>query len=268
MKCPFAPQPTSEHFVRQSFIVQATLGVPVCPAAPQHCAKSKYRTLDGSCNNLENPAWGAAVNRYGRLLAPIYADGASAIPLAKSGRPLPNARLISLIVFGDDDEPDPVLTLANMQWGQIVTHDMSRGAGLSQSKEDAIRCCEPDGTLTHQQHPACFPILPPRSDPYYSKTQTQCLNFMRTQTDFDRNCPGQRETAEQLTSVTVSVELDMRVSCVYTFLPLGLHGFVVGLWQQRTTVGRHSSLQGRKNVGRSTAGPRLATAHTKREYYM
>lgn len=43
------------------------------PAAP--CTNGKYRTLDGSCNNLKYPTWGAANTKYGRLVAPKYADG-------------------------------------------------------------------------------------------------------------------------------------------------------------------------------------------------
>lgn len=50
-----------------------------------------------------------------------------------TGQELPNSRLISLVVFGDEDVPDPQFTLANMQWGQIMTHDMSLQAGGTQS---------------------------------------------------------------------------------------------------------------------------------------
>lgn len=46
-----------------------------CLAPPAPCTNSKYRTLDGSCNNLKYPQWGAANTRYGRLVAPRYADG-------------------------------------------------------------------------------------------------------------------------------------------------------------------------------------------------
>lgn len=34
-----------------------------CAIPPQRCIKSPYRTLDGTCNNLENPIWGAANTR-------------------------------------------------------------------------------------------------------------------------------------------------------------------------------------------------------------
>ena len=46
-----------------------------CVAAPAQCQNNKYRTLDGSCNNLRRPAWGMAGTRYARLVPAKYADG-------------------------------------------------------------------------------------------------------------------------------------------------------------------------------------------------
>lgn len=34
-----------------------------CAQPPPRCVKSPYRTLDGTCNNLQNPIWGAAFTR-------------------------------------------------------------------------------------------------------------------------------------------------------------------------------------------------------------
>jgi hypothetical protein len=85
---------------------------------------------------LQNPIWGSANNRYGRLLTPRYGDGISSPTTSITGQPLPNSRLVSLVVFGEADVPDPQFTLANMQWGQIMTHDMSMQAGGTQSSID------------------------------------------------------------------------------------------------------------------------------------
>lgn len=62
----------------------------------------------------------------------------SAPTVAQSGAPLPSSRLVSLVVFGEADVPDPKFTLANMQWGQIITHDMSMLAGSTQSSEFGV----------------------------------------------------------------------------------------------------------------------------------
>lgn len=75
------------------------------------------------------------VIRYSRLLSPRYGDGYSAPTISITGRELPNSRLVSLIAFGEADVADPQFTLVNMQWGQIMTHDMSMLAGSTQSSK-------------------------------------------------------------------------------------------------------------------------------------
>lgn len=46
-----------------------------CGAQPLACPQTKYRSFDGSCNNLNQPGRGSANSRYGRLVPPIYSDG-------------------------------------------------------------------------------------------------------------------------------------------------------------------------------------------------
>lgn len=73
--------------------------------------------------------------RYSRLLSPRYGDGYSSPTISITGLDLPSSRLVSLVAFGEADVPDPQFTLVNMQWGQIMTHDMSMLAGSTQSSE-------------------------------------------------------------------------------------------------------------------------------------
>lgn len=63
--------------------------------------------------------------RYFRLVKPNYHDGYHLPPISVTGVELPSARLISNELFGIENITDPQLSLANMQWGQIITHDMS-----------------------------------------------------------------------------------------------------------------------------------------------
>lgn len=46
-----------------------------CGLAPPFCTKSRYRSIDGTCNNLQRPAWGIPQTPYGRLVPYNYADG-------------------------------------------------------------------------------------------------------------------------------------------------------------------------------------------------
>lgn len=110
-------------------------GRATCAMPPPICEKSTYRSLDGSCNHLEQPQLGMANSRYARLLPPRYGDGISSPTVSVTGEELPSARLVSLVVFGEMDVPDPEFTLINMQWGQIITHDMSMQAGGTQSSK-------------------------------------------------------------------------------------------------------------------------------------
>jgi hypothetical protein len=55
-----------------------------------------------------------------------------------SGNNLPGARLLSIVLFADVPIPDPVWTLAAMQWGQIMTHDMSMAMGTTQASKNLI----------------------------------------------------------------------------------------------------------------------------------
>ena len=56
----------------------------------------KYRTLDGSCNNLKETNYGREANPFSRILETEYAPGTINGPrLAKDGTDLPSARLLS-----------------------------------------------------------------------------------------------------------------------------------------------------------------------------
>ncbi|CAN8026211.1 unnamed protein product [Ixodes persulcatus] len=41
---------------------------------PDNCQRGRYRSLDGSCNNLAQPAWGKALTCHSRMGGPIYDD--------------------------------------------------------------------------------------------------------------------------------------------------------------------------------------------------
>ncbi|RLU23752.1 hypothetical protein DMN91_003958 [Ooceraea biroi] len=178
---------------------------------PQACQRLRYRSYDGSCNNLQNPSWGLANTRYGRLLRPRYSDGIRAPTKSVTGQDLPLARAVSYTMFQNIDIDDRLWTLASMQYGQIMAHDMGLIDGTTQSKSHQTRCCTFNGQITPEAttSPLCFPILIPRDDPVYSRSSVQCLNFVRSMTDLDRGCSSPHKPAEQLNTVTHYLDLSI-----------------------------------------------------------
>lgn len=70
-----------------------------CLPVPQCNPGTKYRTIDGSCNNLKEPLWGKSQTQFSRVLAPAYADGLSEFRLSVTGDVLPSVRTISTEVI-------------------------------------------------------------------------------------------------------------------------------------------------------------------------
>ncbi|XP_037297032.1 peroxidase-like [Manduca sexta] len=169
-----------------------------CGLTRPFCTKSRYRSIDGSCNNLLRPAWGTPQTPYGRLVPYNYADGINAWPRSVTGAPLPNPREISLRLFPDRQLIDPLWNLNAQQWGQIITHDMSLTAGVAQSHKDQITCCTDNGQLAADAptNPFCAPIIVPPNDPVHASQGTQCFNFVRTTTTRDRGCTAPNAPAE------------------------------------------------------------------------
>lgn len=85
-----------------------------------------FRSIDGSCNNLEFPLLGKASTPYKRYLPPAYGDGLeTARSKGKSGKDLPNPRVVSSKLFKDNFQFDNEHTHIIAFFGQFITHDFS-----------------------------------------------------------------------------------------------------------------------------------------------
>uniref|UniRef100_A0A182QCF9 Heme peroxidase 1 n=1 Tax=Anopheles farauti TaxID=69004 RepID=A0A182QCF9_9DIPT len=193
-------------FAHASIVLALVVTIAVENALAQCDSNTPYRTFDGRCNNLQNPAWGAANTPYGRLLTADYGDGVSSPRRSKTGTELPSARMLTLTLFNDQNILDPRTTLLNMQFGQLVAHDMGLRAGDS----DAVPCCE-NGRLVANPGRRCYPIPVPPTDTVLAAGGIQCLDLIRTLNTCDVNAAncGNRQQAQQLNSATSFLDLSV-----------------------------------------------------------
>lgn len=121
----FQLSPDQGRFALPTFSVLNTVIGDTCPQAA-NCRVGKYRSADGSCNNLANERWGKSGTALQRILPPKYEDGVNA-PRSRTNRgdELPSARLISTVFATDSNNPHENLTLLVMQWGQFLDHDLT-----------------------------------------------------------------------------------------------------------------------------------------------
>ncbi|KAL8570183.1 hypothetical protein ACOMHN_030979 [Nucella lapillus] len=108
---------------------------------PRQCRASRFYSIDGKCNNLKHPFWGAASEPFAREVPSRYADGKMTPRLyAKvmsgksqphtSQQPLPSAREVStrcMQALGVEREGDLHAHLNQniMQFGQFFSHDLA-----------------------------------------------------------------------------------------------------------------------------------------------
>lgn len=192
-----------------------------CGIPPPNCLNDTrtlhYRTIDGACNNLLYPDYGIAVSKYRRLLPPRQVLEA------------PNARLISLSLYGEQTRNDLYRTMASMQWGQFVAHDISQ---LSTQGAPKDCCSEP-------RNPRCDNIALPRGGPIAYHTGKTCLPFARSVSEADAICPRSRAPyPEKLTVATAYLDL----SSVYGNTPAqsrNVRLFKGGLLRTSYTNGQH-----------------------------
>ncbi|ODM96552.1 Chorion peroxidase [Orchesella cincta] len=145
------------------------------------CRTSKYRTSDGSCNNLQKPKMGQSLTPLARILEPVYADGRWVPRVSVRGFELPSARLLSQSFIGDRNLPDNRYTLMVMQFGQFLDHDLTSVPVFTFANNSGINCCSNGRFLSPDlRHPNCFPIEIPSSDPFYSRFGQRCMNFVRS----------------------------------------------------------------------------------------
>lgn len=179
----------------------------IIPNCTNMCYHLKYRSIDGTCNNLQHPHWGGSLTGFRRILPPMYENGFS-MPIGWTkgklyhGYPKPSARLVSTSVISTAViTPDDTITHMVMQWGQFLDHDLDHAIpSVSSESWDGVDCKK-----TCEYAAPCYPIEVPPNDPRV--TNRRCIDLVRssaicgsgmTSVFFDSIQP--REQINQLTS--------------------------------------------------------------------
>ena len=153
-------------------IVAEGLDVNDVPTTEITCdPNSIFRTIDGTCNNLRNPSFGAINTQFNRIIPADYGDGISTLRRASCGRELPNARDVSRMVHGSNaDRANPNSTQLShlaMNFGQFMDHDTTLAAFENLN-------CEPP-----TQDLECINIEIPKDDATFRKRGVDFIEMER-----------------------------------------------------------------------------------------
>ncbi|KAK3790497.1 hypothetical protein RRG08_060547 [Elysia crispata] len=183
---------------------------------------SRFRSVDGYCNNLGNPAWGTPGWPFKRILPSLYDDGSNAPrTLSVTGARLPSARTVSRLLHtrDSDDTESKELTSMFTQFGQFLDHDIDL---TPKTRDDSqLDCCDESiqfpvrgfyinplisskATLVKSRPlpGTCFTIVIPPPDATFNKT---CMNFVRSRV-FSPSFKCYSSTREQGNAVTSFID--------------------------------------------------------------
>ncbi|VIO94957.1 Uncharacterized protein BM_BM8113 [Brugia malayi] len=171
-----------------------------CPLNEIKCTISKYRTIDGTCNNIIHSNWGAIGMPMQRIIEPFYANGIDELRTSIiDNSELPNVLHLSNLFFMMNHSTALNINMLNALWAHFIYTDLVHTSSLqllTDEVEILLPCC---GTK-FKQHSECKPIMVPKNDPNYSNLP-DCLSYTRTAPAPHPNCKlGSREQANQVTS--------------------------------------------------------------------
>ncbi|CAG9864899.1 unnamed protein product [Phyllotreta striolata] len=175
-----------------------------CGVTVTKCVNTNYRTLSGECTNLKNPNWGTPQSTYDRFAQPRYGPNGT-IRKAVNGSDLPNARLVSRMVYGDNTLPEKRLTMSAIETGQFLGHDLS----FTFLDGQLYKCCSPSQQVLEKAPQRCRSVIIPENDPSFELYNVTCIAITRTYTNRDFNCSTNLKYDEQLSETNAFLDLSL-----------------------------------------------------------
>jgi len=167
------------------------------PDKPRCFRNNKFRTLDGSCNNLRQPKYGQANTPMQRILPNAYDDGVF-VPRSLG---LPSAREVSNGIAVKSTRKSSQFSSLFMSFGQFLDHDLTHVPVAKDKNERGIQCCDNNlsSSSTPEESLLCFPIRISASDPFH-RGRKDCINVVRSVAGPSLDCqPGPHQQLNQVT---------------------------------------------------------------------
>ncbi|XP_050539391.1 lactoperoxidase-like isoform X2 [Daktulosphaira vitifoliae] len=134
--------------------------------------QSRYRTVDGTCNNILEPRRGSSLTPYRRVIPADYSDGVWKPRKSTDCLDLPSANIIANEIHRPSFAEDKNFTVMLAVWGQFMDHDITATALSRGHNGNSISCCGSNNIT----HPECFPVVLPSA----KNNCGQCMEFVRS----------------------------------------------------------------------------------------
>ncbi|KAJ8731728.1 hypothetical protein PYW08_014458 [Mythimna loreyi] len=145
-----------------------------CTVNIQPCDANEWRRVDGSCNNLQEPARATFFSPMARILDAAFSDGYKARK-AESGQELPPPREVRLKLLKQTLSSHKLLNNNVPGFAAFVYIDIGSIHDNENLLGQTTYCCEAE----HMNDFACTPNIISDDDPVFGPTDIRCMNSTR-----------------------------------------------------------------------------------------